>query len=178
MIRSLDNLFRVQPLVCSDFERKGNMDLDEARLWLTKASLVFILLTLVFFIISPSVGYPLGFEQSLRLIELILPVFLALIGGATQFAVGHHEKKVWVALGHPQLLALLVKGPLFVFGCAIVAAIAAFGWTNRSTAGFGNGMTVDALAALLSLCLGLLAVSTTTIANRLFAQATVVGKET
>lgn len=145
------------------------MSIESARTWLVKASLTFTAATFVFFFIAPALNYPLRYDQSFRLLQVVFPVFAAYLGSATyylfnQSAEGHEA----VLPGNSKLLGLLVKGPLIVFAIAMIAAIVAFGSSNRFGA-VDEGMSVDTLSLALSLALGLLTVTTNAIAAYIFA---------
>jgi hypothetical protein len=64
---------------------------------------------------------------------------------------------------------MLVKGPIMIYGCAVVAAFSAFGFSNRAGAIVGTGMSVDNLATALSISLGVLAATTGVLVAYLFA---------
>ena len=39
-----------------------------------------------FFLVAPAAGYPLQFDDSMRVLQILLPVFLGYLGSATTFA--------------------------------------------------------------------------------------------
>lgn len=146
------------------------MTIHSARIWLIKVSLAITGLNFAFFLAAPALGYPLTFEQAVRLLEIVTPVFFGYLGSATYFLFGRSASDQNVALGgSKELVALLVKGPVYLFGVATVTAGIAFGYSNRSAAPGGSGMTVDILAGSISAALGLLAVTTNVIVSYLFA---------
>ena len=61
------------------------MMITKARKWIVIASLAEVDSVFVFVLIAPLAGYALGWSQSLRMIELLTPVFLGYLGMATQF---------------------------------------------------------------------------------------------
>lgn len=146
------------------------MTIQTARIWLIKFSLTITSLIFAFFLVAPALGYPLTFEQALRLLEIVTPVFLGYLGSATYFIFGRNGSVQDIAIRGPkELFALLMKGPLYVFGIAMLAAIFAFGYSNASFAPAGSGMTVDLLAGSIAGALGLLAVTTNVIVSYLFS---------
>lgn len=154
------------------------MNVDAARRWLIKASLTITGLYFVFFFTAPAMGYPLTFEQSIRILEIVLPVFLGYLGNGTYFLFKTHEPNIKRTLkGSPELFRLLVIGPILVFAAASIAAIIAFGLSNRASAPPGSGMNVDLLAGAMSASLGLLAVTTNIIVSYLFSAGESSGKE-
>ena len=143
------------------------MTLDNARSWIIKASLAISGLHIAFLVIAPAAGYPLTYPEALRLIEIVIPVFFAYLGSATHFLFKPAANRAPVE--SPTLLALMVRGPLLVFGGVSAIALVAFGISNRPPTARGNGMELDTLAAFISAGLGLLAVSTNVIVQYLFA---------
>ena len=146
------------------------MTVDGARRWIIIASLFVTGTAFVFFLVAPAIGYPLTWEQGVRLFEIILPVFLAYLGSATHFlfhARMHQRQDHLENAG--QFLGLLVKGPILVFGIATIALLFAFGYSNRSSAPAGEGMTIDMLSSSFTAALGILAVTTNVAVSYLFA---------
>jgi hypothetical protein len=146
------------------------MNAEAARSWLIKISLFITGANFAFFLIAPAIGYPLTFEQSMRLQEINLPVFLGYLGSAAHFIFRSSARtESNPSLRSNSLVALLVKGPVIIFGVATGSAIIAFGFTNRSGAQPGSGMSTDVLAAVLSAALGILAVTTSVAVSYLFS---------
>lgn len=146
------------------------MNIQAARAWLVKASLFITALSFAFFLLAPVVGYPLSLEQTPRLLEIITPVFLGYIGNATYFVFGKRATTRKPPLrGSKELMTLLLKGPICVFGIGVLAAVVAFGYSNRAGATQGTGMSVDTLAGAISGALALLTVTTNVIASYLFS---------
>jgi hypothetical protein len=147
------------------------MKIEMARLWLIKSSLVATASTFIFFLVAPAFHYPLEFKESMRLIEITLPVFLAYLGTATQFLFRHPDRKpvVTTRVRSKEMLSILVKGPIVLFACMTIALLFTFGYSNRPTGKeLEGGMSLDVLATALSAALGLLTVSTSTIVANLF----------
>lgn len=145
------------------------MTIHKARVWLIYTSLVTTAAIFVFFLIAPAVGYPLVFEQSVRLIEIVLPVFLGYLGTATHFIFGgsHSDPKPGTK-NLNELLGILVRGPVIVFILASCAALISFGISNSPTAPPGSGMSLDLLAGILAAALGVLTISTSVLVSALF----------
>jgi len=59
-----------------------------ARRWLILASLIVSGLVFLFVILAPVLGYPLTWDQALRIVELIVPVFFGYLGTGTHFLFG------------------------------------------------------------------------------------------
>lgn len=146
------------------------MDVAKARKWLLLSSLTFTGTILIFFMCAPAMGYPLEFAQSLRLLEIILPVFLGYLGSAALFVFGtdQPEHRTILKEGTHELTAYLIKGPIIVFALALSALIIAFWRTNNANAQPGSGISVDQLSVGISLILGLLTVTTNIAVGFLF----------
>lgn len=144
------------------------MTVPDARRWLILASLSLTGGCLVFFLIAPVVGYPLKYPQPFRLLEILLPVFLAYLGSATLFVFGAQESPTEERAVRTELLGLLVRGPVVVFSLAILSALIAFGVSNSESAPPGAGMNLDTLSLAVSSCVGLLAVTTNVAVSYLF----------
>jgi hypothetical protein len=147
--------------------RSMEAKIDRSRRWLLTASLTATGANLLFFILAPALGYPLEFHQSLRMMQILLPVVLGYLGSmaAFLFQTPRHVRL------HPRALPLLeplVRGPLIIFGVASVSAIFAFGYTNRAAAEPGTGMSVDTLSGTITISLGILTVTTNAIVAYLF----------
>lgn len=145
------------------------MEIGKARAWLVKASLIAIAALAMFLIVAPSVGYPLRFDQSLRLLESVVPTFLGLIGSAAIFLVQDNSAKdVVIQPAVKPLLGTLIRGPIAVFVLIAVASFIAFSLSNRATAPSESGMSVNDLAHALAFANGLLVLTTNVVGAWLF----------
>jgi hypothetical protein len=156
------------------------MTADQARRWLINATLALTGATFVFLLLAPLLGYRLAWKDTTRVLEIVLPVFLGYLGTATQFVfqnmAGKQNSVIAAAQTNP-FLSLLVRGPIWIFGVAIVAALIAFGVSNSPSAAAGSGMTVDVLAGVITAALGLLNVTTQMAVSYLFSlDAKALGK--
>lgn len=92
-------------------------DVERARVWILKMSLLIVTAYVVLFIIAPFLDLPLEMHHSIRIIQLLLPVFLGYIGSGYRmlyrrkiFSYKNSESNITLSM-----LSLLVKGPIFVF---------------------------------------------------------------
>lgn len=145
------------------------MSVNAARKTIVLASLAIVGLHLLFFPIAPAIGYPLAYDEATSILQITLPVFLGYLGAATQFMFRQPRPKK-PAMNLPELLPYLLWGPLIIFAGASIAAIIAYGITNRTGAEPGSGMSARELSGAVTICLSLLAVTTNTIVSYLFAQ--------
>src|SRR6266849_9240050 len=146
------------------------MTVDGARSWIIITSLVVTGLTFGFLVAAPPLGYPLGWDQSQRIIEILLPVFLGYVGTATHFVFHTRNQDQELQLGsRAPLLGLIIRGPIVVFVSACVVILFAFGYSNRANAIQGEGMSVDQLAWAFTAALGILSVSTGVAVSYLFS---------
>lgn len=148
------------------------MTADTARLWLISMSLGITGLVFVFFLVAPVTGYPLEWANSLRALEIVVPVFLGYLGTSAQFVF----RNLAGAANHGisprasnRFLGLLTIGPVVVFLIAVSALVVAFGVSNRPTAPPNSGMNVDQFAAGITAALGLLTVTTNVAVSYLFS---------
>jgi hypothetical protein len=145
------------------------MDIAKARAWLVKVSLLAVALIATFLILAPAVGYPLRFDQSLRLLESSVPTFLGLIGSAAIFLVQDQgPRDIAISPAKRPLLGIVTRGPIVVFGVISVASFVGFSLSNRASAQSGSGMSVNDLAHALTFANGLLALTTNAISVWLF----------
>jgi hypothetical protein len=81
------------------------MTVDGARRWIIITSLVVTGLAFAFLVAAPPLGYPLGWDQSQRIIEILLPVFLGYLGTATHFVfhTGNQDKQLHLGSRAPLL---------------------------------------------------------------------------
>ena len=137
------------------------MTTDSARMWITAASLSATGVFFLFFASAPALGYPLTFDQSFRLLQILLPVFRGYLGSATMFLVktsgAKHDPGSSV---QGPLFGLLIRWPIIIFSIILIAILGVFGYSNRAAATAGTGMSIDTLSAAFSAMLGLLAATT------------------
>ena len=152
------------------------MGVRTIREWLVLSSLLLTgtgLVFFVFFSLAPALGFPLEYRQSLRVLEIIFPVFAGYLGSTTLFVFKVEQGgERGLEKDRSSLAGLLVLGPIIVFGLALIAVAAAFGKTNGQSAPRGSGMTPDQLAASVSGILALLSVTRNIAASYLFSRRT------
>lgn len=147
------------------------MSVRSVRLWLVLVSLFATGALAAFLLVAPSMGYPLRFDQALRLLESVAPTFATLLGSATIFLIRTDPDTITrLPESRAGLLTALAFGPIVVFAVILLAAFLAFDSSNSAMAPPGTGMTVDNLAHALAFGNGLLALTTTAIAGWLFEQ--------
>ena len=146
------------------------MNADAARRLLVWSSIIITGTLLVFFIIGPALGFPLTFEEAVRLLELDLPIFVGYLGSATQFVFQQQNNEKPPIVVNGPLVRILIIGPLILFALANIAGLVAFGISNRPSAPAGTGMNVDLLAVITSAALSILAVTTNIAVAYLFGQ--------
>ncbi|MET3133447.1 hypothetical protein AAKU55_003737 [Oxalobacteraceae bacterium GrIS 1.11] len=144
------------------------MSIDQARKLLILASLAITGCQMLFLLLAPVFGFPLPYPRNLDLLQLVSPVFLGYLGAASHFVFQVPAPAMPV---QNQYLGILLIGPLTLYVIAASASLVAFGYSNRTGASVGHGMSVDNLATALSLCLGLLAATTGVLSSYLFMAA-------
>lgn len=138
----------------------------DARRWLLIASFVLTLVVFLLFALAPAIGLPVTWDQALRLMEIVLPVFTGYVGSITLLIIRRGRRREGDAKPIP-LLRLAVQGPILIFTAAALAAIVGFAVSNGANATPGSGMSVDQLAAAIAAALSLLSVSTSVVMSYL-----------
>jgi hypothetical protein len=126
-------------------------------------------ITLMFFVVAPALDYPLTWEQGTRIVEIVIPVFLGYLGSATHFLFQEKKRRDVRIPDVSDIGYVLIRGPVVVFVLISSSALFAFGYSNRSGAQGGSGMSVDTLAWAITSALGILAVTTSVATSYLFA---------
>jgi hypothetical protein len=146
------------------------MLVNSARKWLIIGSLIVTTAHFLFFLVAPAIGYPLEYQDAIRLLQISVPVFFGYLGAASRFVFNANRQPEVdrLRIKNP-LMGLLIRGPFIVFGLASAACLFAFGYSNRINAAPGIGMDVDTLATIVTTILGLLAVTTNIAVSSLFA---------
>ena len=146
------------------------MTVDAARRFIILTSLTATGVVFVFFLAAKPLGFPLDWDESQRIVEILLPVFLGYLGTATHFLFHNPKTDVELQLGAKgSLLGLLIKGPIIIFAVASIAILFAFGYSNRHGAPQDSGMSVDQLAWSFTAALGILAASSSVAVSYLFS---------
>src|SRR5688572_15605335 len=114
------------------------MDILSARKWIIVSSFIISSATFLFLVVAPAFDFPLMYDQSWRLLQIIFPVFLGYLASAAHFVFStarepqDEEVNRAQRLGqHAELAALLIRWPVLIFGVLVIAAIGVFGYTNR-----------------------------------------------
>jgi hypothetical protein len=142
---------------------------SDAREWIVKASLGALGAELLFFILAPALGYPLTFDESLRLSEIVTPVFLGYLGAAARFLIAPKHTRPKSPAMSGVLLRLLVQGPLVLWLVMMISALTSFYLTNRPGAASG-GMSIDSLAMIATGSCSILAVTVSVLVSSAFVQ--------
>src|SRR5712691_4390032 len=106
--------------------------MQQERIWIVKASLGVTAAVLLFFISAPGLlGFPLDYDQSIRITQIITPVFVGYIGLATAFLFGVPNEKLELPVQDQALMRLLLRGPVYMMGGGLIVVVATFWYTNR-----------------------------------------------
>jgi hypothetical protein len=152
------------------FSKHRNMTIQEARKWIVNWSLGLITFYGVFFLLSPFLRYPLEFDQSAQLAQIIFPLFLGYLATAVVFAFEGHE----VETVAPYLLASLTKGPFLVSLVLSLVLFVVF-WLANSTdspVGRANIMEFPTFSALFAAIIGIHTATTSALVAYLFGKET------
>ncbi|AVR96565.1 hypothetical protein [Pseudoduganella armeniaca] len=144
------------------------MNVQQAREWIVQSSLAATGALILFFLLTPIHGFPVEFEEALRLMGTVVPVFVGYLGAAIHRLFARAPRTVVLERNHGRMLNLLVKGPVMLYGLGMAALIASFWYSNRSTTEVG-GMTIDALGLGVTALVSLQAGTTGALVMYLFA---------
>ncbi len=145
------------------------MQLKSAREWLVKSSLILTGATMAFFLVAPTLGFPLTYEKSVQFLAVITPVFAGYIGTASKFVFSKFTpNEAEMEIERQPLFGLLLRGPLIVYTIGVVGLIVGFGYSNRLSATTGDGMTTEVFGISLSLILAFLAAANGALIAKLF----------
>jgi hypothetical protein len=108
----------------------------------------------------------LTYPDAINVLKIIVPIFASYLGSAVLF-LGTGGVTVSEELPN-NMLSLLVKWPVVVFGLVMAALLIAFPVSNWPTQFTGAGMTPNTLSLLVSLLTALLAATTGAISSFLF----------
>lgn len=142
------------------------MTIQESRRWIVHWSLGLIALYGVFFLLAPVFHYPLGFDQSAQMLQIIFPIFLGYLATAIVFAFEGRD----VETRAPDLLGPLTRGPFFVSLVLSVALFFAF-WvadSTHSSAQAATPMKFDVFSSLFAAIVGIHTATTSALVADLF----------
>ena len=142
------------------------MTIQESRRWIVHWSLGLIALYGVFFLLALVLHYPLVFEQSAQMLQIIFPIFLGYLATAIVFAFEGRE----VETRAPDLLGPLTKGPFLVSLLLSIALFVAF-WvadSTHSSAQPTTPMTFDVFSSLFAAIVGIHTATTSALVAYLF----------
>jgi hypothetical protein len=137
----------------------------EARAWIIKASLLAYGCVFVFFVVAPTLRYPLKYADAINIMKIVAPIFASYLGAATLFVVSGQESEDTEP--RSEMLGILAKWPVILFGIGFVSLLIGFVLSNSSEYN-GEGMTPNVLSLLVSILSGLLAGTTGAISSYLF----------
>src|SRR6516164_4337019 len=97
----------------ADLSKDSNNVANDARKWLILASLSMTACLFIFFLLAPTIGFPLTFSQARGLLEIVLPVFLGYLGSASHFVFSHRSRSQREqAAASQEMTILLIRGPV------------------------------------------------------------------
>lgn len=129
------------------------------RLWLLTADLGLTGFIIAFFVIAPAFGYPLTYDESYQVMQIVFPIFVGYLATAVVFVVRPVADQE-IDAQRLSILRLLIRGPIFVFAIGVVIVWIAFGYSNSRYVTPGLGMTLKVFSNLHAALLALLAATT------------------
>jgi hypothetical protein len=149
-----------------EFFAFSGMTVKAARMWIVKWSLLLISFYGIFFIMAPIAPYPLGYKESVQLIELIFPLFLGYLSTAVVFTFEGKDVETYTT----DLLGALTKGPFFVATALSLALFTSY-WFSQSTLSplaLSRPMEFETFSSLFSAILGIYTATTSALVAYLF----------
>jgi hypothetical protein len=133
--------------------------MQHERLWLLVADFILTGGVMVFFVISPAFGYPLTYDESYQVMQIVFPVFVGYLATAVAFVVRPAAEQA-IDENRLSVLRLLMRGPIVVFGAGILIVWIVFGYSNSRYGIPGAGMSLKVFSNLHTALLGILAATT------------------
>lgn len=118
------------------------MTKSQARKWIVLAGFILIGAQLLFLIVAKHLGFPLHDSQGFELSQIIIPIFLGYAVAATKYVLG---LEYTASRPDPSLLRMIVIAPIIIYASVVIATFFVFGYSNRSGAPMGEGMSVGEL---------------------------------
>lgn len=133
--------------------------MQSERLWLIVADLAITGCIIVFFLVAPVFGYPLTYEESYQVMQIVFPVFVGYLATAVAFVVRPAAEQT-LTPERAKVLRLLLRGPLIIFVVGVVIVWIVFGISNSRYGAPGAGMTLKVFSNLHTGLLSILAATT------------------
>src|SRR5262249_42756146 len=139
------------------------MTLRSARIWLIKWSIAITGCLFLFFATAPAIArYPLKYDDAFDILKIIVPVFVGYLASGARYVTGQATDDSDEPAPNSELLAVLLKWPIWVFCVCTVVLLSAFAYSH-SRAFTGDGMTPKTLSLYVSALLSILAATTSVI---------------
>jgi hypothetical protein len=133
--------------------------MQSERVWLPGADLTLTGCIILFFVVSPAFGYPLTYDESYQVMQIVFPVFVGYLATAVAFVVRPVAEQQ-IDQQRLSVLRLLIRGPIFLFAGGILIVWLVFGYSNSGYALAGTGMTLKVFTNLHTALLAILAATT------------------
>jgi hypothetical protein len=133
--------------------------MQSERLWLLSADLVLTGAVIVFFVVAPVFGYPLTYDESYQVMQIVFPVFVGYLATAVAFVVRPVADQQ-IDENRRKVLRILIRGPVVLFSVGIVIVWIVFGVSNSRFGIAGAGMTLRVFSNLHTALLAILAATT------------------
>ena len=133
--------------------------MQSERLWLIAADLLITGFIILFFLVAPVCGYPLTYEEAYQVMQIVFPVFVGYLATAVAFVVRPAAEQTLTS-ERLKVLRLLLRGPLVLFGSAIIVVWIVFGVSNSRFGAPNSGMSLKVFSNLHTALLSILAATT------------------
>ncbi|MDC9808714.1 MULTISPECIES: hypothetical protein [Rhizobium] len=151
------------------------MNGQSARVTIVIYSLVLTASIMIFLALSQVIGMRFDYakQENLRLIDIVLPTFLAYLGAASHFIFNSNAGRD-VGEGNGAILRVLVHAPFWIFGLFTASLFFVHYKTHLplpDDAPRVQPLTYDTLSRYLSVGLGVLAATVSILSSYLFGAA-------
>ncbi|MBY3074814.1 hypothetical protein HFO71_31380 [Rhizobium laguerreae] len=144
------------------------MTYKDARKWIVTWSFGLMTVYGAVFIVGPALRYPLAFDQSIQLLQIVFPLFLGYLSTAIVFMFEGTDAPP--AIATPELLGLLTKGPFVAASIMSLALFVAFWIANSTDSGsaLSDSMSFETFSSIFSLVIGIYTATTSALVAYLF----------
>jgi hypothetical protein len=124
-------------------------------MWLVGLSVVSILLTMLFFFVLKIFGFPLSYDDVLRLVQQLFPVFVGFLLSAVTY-VFSSKKDMLIEEARFKLLQVVLLASFSLYWAGVLILSSVFWWSHSQRAPLGEGMPKSAFFIILTVLFSLI----------------------
>ena len=144
------------------------MDRKGGQRFAITSSISMLAICSAFLVFAPLTKYPLDFEQSMKIIQVIIPLFAGYLASASMGLTSKNKPRNTKI---DENIIYLMKGVFFLIVFMILSLFIVFGvanWPSDNLAYESIDFSFDSLSLMISLILGIHTATTTVIVGYLF----------